>query len=267
MRILCIVLFFTFGQLMAQNPSVNAYQYVIVPKTFDFQKRPNQYLINTVLSYELRQLGFETLYDDELPKELAQNPCRALKAKLSDQSSMFATKVVLDLMNCEGQVVISTGEGKSKIKDFEAGYREAIQKAVSSWDDLGYTYDASLQPGEVTTGVESSPEEVVNAETTQTETVMSPSVNSQSAVVSEVNTEQDAAAVKETAILYAQEINGGFQLVNTTPEVVFVITKTSKPDTFLLKNKEGMLYREGELWVAEYYEKGDLVKIYYQIRF
>lgn len=265
MRIFTIILFLICGNLFAQSLSVNAYQYVIVPKTFDFQKRPNQYLINTVLSYELRQLGFETLYDDEISKELAQNPCKALRAKLRDESTMFSTKVVLDLLDCEGEVVISTEEGKSKIKDFEAGYREAIQKALSSWGDLGYAYDPSVLNSEATNKVD----EVTESVKTEEEV---PAVSGKEAIsadnpASTLTVTQNPSSIKASAMLYAQEISGGFQLVNTKPEVVFVITKTGKPDTYLLKNREGMLYREGDVWVAEFYQDGNLVKEYYQIRF
>ena len=50
-------------------------------------------------------------------------------------------------------------------------------------------------------------------------------------------------------------------------EVVFVILNTNKKDVYVIKGKDGTLYKNGENWVAEYYKNDQLVKEVYQIKF
>ena len=68
-------------------------------------------------------------------------------------------------------------------------------------------------------------------------------------------------------MLYAQAKSNGFQLVNTTPEVVFIILKTNIKDVFVIKGKNGIIYKNGNIWVAEYYENTKLVVKQYHIKF
>ena len=59
----------------------------------------------------------------------------------------------------------------------------------------------------------------------------------------------------------------GYQLVNTKPEVVFVLLKTGNSDKFIIKDKNGTLVKQGDYWVAEYYENDALVTKKYQVKF
>ena len=67
--------------------------------------------------------------------------------------------------------------------------------------------------------------------------------------------------------MYAQKITNGFQLVNTKPEMVFQILKSSKKEFFYIKNKNGVLFKNGNNWIAEYYENNQLIQKKYQIKF
>ena len=59
----------------------------------------------------------------------------------------------------------------------------------------------------------------------------------------------------------------GFQLVNTTPEVVFLLLKTNVKDVFVIKDKNGILYKVGDVWIAEFYENDRLTTKTYLIKF
>lgn len=60
--------------------------------------------------------------------------------------------------------------------------------------------------------------------------------------------------------MYAQPIANGYQLVDSTPRVVYIALATSVKDVYLIKGKNGTIYKEGNNWVAEYYEDDQLVK-------
>ena len=67
--------------------------------------------------------------------------------------------------------------------------------------------------------------------------------------------------------VYAQEKPYGFQLVNTTPAIVFQILKTNLDAVFILKDKNGVFYKKGKNWIAEYYIKNQIVQKEYQVKF
>ena len=71
---------------------------------------------------------------------MAGDPCKAVRVMLIDDSSLLATKVRLGLRDCNGAVVYETGEGKSKVKEYELAYREAINGAFKDLEELPYSY-------------------------------------------------------------------------------------------------------------------------------
>lgn len=74
----------------------------------------------------------------------------------------------------------------------------------------------------------------------------------------------------EPELLYAQETQDGYQLVDRTPSVRLQLLKTSRPDTYIaLVDGEpmGSVFREGEGWIHEYYRNGSLVRQPLNIRF
>ena len=63
-------------------------------------------------------------------------------------------------------------------------------------------------------------------------------------------------------ILYAQPIEGGFQLVDNTPKVVYILKSTSVPEVFMLntEGKNGVVFKNEEKWFIEIDEKGSKAK-------
>lgn len=52
----------------------------------------------------------------------------------------------------------------------------------------------------------------------------------------------------QSDILYAQEIDNGFQVVDSTPKVVMILITTPKQDTFIVKGKSAIVYKEDGFW-------------------
>jgi hypothetical protein len=67
--------------------------------------------------------------------------------------------------------------------------------------------------------------------------------------------------------LYAQKMKNGYQLINTKPEIVFSILKTNVENVYIIKDKNGILYKKNNNWVAEYLENDELMTKTYQIKF
>lgn len=246
-KILFILLMITTS-VFAQK-QINNYKYVIVPNKFEFVKKNDQYKTSSLTKFLFNKHGFTALLADEkLPEDIAVNRCLALTGTVKDDSGMLTTKSVIELRDCFNKVVFTSKVGKSKNKDYKKAYHEAIRDAFKSIKALHYKYNNT-----------SNREEVVKENKTIIE------VSETNKLAKQVVVDQKNGVI--TKNIYAQPITNGFQLVNTKPEVVFHIIKTNVKDVFILKNKNGILYKSNKIWVAEYYRNELKVIENYQIKF
>ena len=144
----------SFGFIILMNLTIQAqldsYKYIIVPKKFDGFKYENQFRTSTQIKHLFTTNGYNAIYEDQISPELAANPCMGVRVLLLDDSSLLATRVRLGLKDCNGVVVYETEEGKSKSKEYEYAYREAIDGAFISLKELPYSY---IPPESVTSAL------------------------------------------------------------------------------------------------------------------
>lgn len=235
---LFLLLFFLIsGNYFSQEKTINNYQYFIVNTKFGFLKERDQYQTSSLTKFLFNKAGFLTFLNDEtLPKEVSDNKCNALFIEVKDVSSMLSIKSRIEIKDCYGFLLFKSEEGLSKIKTYKRGYQEAIREAFASVKELEYNYIPIKS------------------------TVNKPKVNINTTVN---NNTSDLA----TEVLYAQSITNGFQLVNLTPEIMYHILKTEVVDFFILKDKNGILYKKNEIWIAEFYEGDSKTTKQYQIKF
>jgi len=245
-KILLIALFITTAGF-AQK-SINNYKYVIVPTKFDFVKGKDKYQTSSLTKFLFNKYGFTALLEDEkLPSDVVNNRCLALTGVVKDDSSLFTTKSIVELRDCYNKVVFTSQVGKSKEKDYKKAYHEAIRNAFKSVQALKYKYIPSKEVAVIK------------------EEVTAPVISAVEIVKSKAVEAKEESTTKKA--LYAQPITNGFQLVNTKPEVVFQVLKTNVKDVFVIKDKNGILYKNGGSWFAEYYKNGTKVTKQYQIKF
>lgn len=245
------------------NAQLNEYKYVVIPKKFEGFKNENQYMTSTLVKHLFTEQGFNAVYDDELPEELAKNACLGLRVGLQDNSNMFTTKAALQLKNCNNQEVFLTQEGRSKEKEYKLGYSEAITKAFKSIEALNYTYEPASE-------VAATPvkETVVQREINQTQVALPKEAV---AVVKKdtpaVQTPK-ANVIPSTDILYAQQITNGYQLVDSKPSIRLKMYATSVANVFLVEgDKQGIVYQNNGKWFFEYYVDGQLQSETLEIKF
>jgi hypothetical protein len=259
--VFCIVCnFYAF----AQEKKVSNYKYIIVPERFAFLNQNDQYQTSSLAKFLLQKNGFTVVLDsEEYPSKLKENPCNGLTAFVEDKSSMFKVKVMIELRDCFNKVVFTSKEGESKQKDYKKGFQEAIRNAHASMGDLKYeSFSIASKVGvkkqimvEIPVIQQSLKAKKVAAE----KAVAAISVKIEEAVLNK--------NLESINILYAQPKENGFQLINLKPMVVFVILKTNVKDVFILKGKNGLLYKREKVWFAEFYENGKLKVKKYQIKF
>ena len=267
-----LIAFFVISSVFSQS-NLNDYKYVIVPNRFDFLKEADQYRLNALSKFLFEKQGFETLMDGEAyPDDLAANRCLALRSNVLKGSGMFKTKLTIELKDCNNQIVYTSGVGESRAKEYDKAYTAALRNAFKSLESLNYKYQpneriTTLAPKEsivkekVVDEIEKLKEEIQTLKE-EKETIVEAKVE---AVKPKVEIEKEGDMIKETVIegatniLYAQEIDNGFQLVDSSPKVIFKIKKTSMSNVFLVEGKQAIIYKLDANWILEYYN-GDTLK-------
>lgn len=257
---------------------LNDYKYIIVPKKFDKFKKENQYKTSTLIKYLFTQNGFNTIYDDALPDELNGNRCLGLLVSLDDQSSMFTTKTSIVLKDCSSKDIFVTLQGRSKEKNYNEAYNEVLTEAFEAIKALDYAYAPNggqsgplivsfkndvkdVQKTEVKKPKNKKEDAVVTQEATPEKQVY----KSKEPVTSQIkkgepsSEEMTKPAKNDWNILYAQEIQNGFQLVDSTPKIRIRLFKSSTPNYYLAQsgNQNGLVYKKDGKWYFEYYVGDD----------
>lgn len=291
------VFLFVFCGFFSSHAQLNPYKYIVVPTHFEAFKKVNQHQTSTLVKYYLTENGFPAVYDTQQPTELRIDPCQAAYVKLRDDSGMFMTRVVLQFVDCQGEVVFETMEGTSKEKDYVDAYKGAIAEAFQSIAGMGYSYtpgagtsrtasasgNAGTPPAGQAAGQVSREESARALEAAReaipqrrespassnmpTATRPNPEPEGTSETGTDLRTSDPGTsdsritAADSGELLYAQEIENGYQLVDSTPKIRMRLMKTSQADRYIVLvdgDTRGMLYQQGDHWIHEYYEAGNL---------
>ncbi len=259
---------FFFLMNLSLQAQLDSYKYIVVPKKFDGFKYENQFRTSTQIKFLFSQNGYKAIYEDQIPTDLAQDPCKAVRVLLIDDSSLLATKVRLGLQDCNGVVVYESEEGKSKSKEYEIAYREAINGAFHDLEELPYSY---IPPEAVMKSLEAQKDVTpTQAESSDlTDTKSSAAMEAVSSDASAVNPAMKEAAISGTAvqietsageeIWYAQATDNGYQLVDSTPKIRMKLVKTAQKDTFIATVDDqamGMVYKKDGQWWHEFFKDG-----------
>ena len=275
--IACFIITSVFSQA-----NLNNYKYVIIPNKFDFLKEKDQYKLNSLSQFLFNKYGFEAIMEGTAyPEDLIRNRCLALKSDVIKGSGMFKTKLSLELKDCNDRVVYTSGEGESREKEYKTAYNQALRDAFKSVGTLSYKYEPNENitsivtsqtsgKGEVADEIQQLREEIQNLKKEKEVAVVAPPkvVAPQQPISKSV----EEKSIKETVViqgvsnvLYAQEIENGFQLVDSSPKVVYRIKSTGLSNTYIVEGKSAIVYKKGDDWVLEYYEgsvlKQDLLNI------
>lgn len=265
-KLFTILLCALFSTNVFSQVNLNQYKYVIVPNKYDFLKEADQYQLNSFTKFLFDKYGFEALMEgSNYPEDLIRNRCLALKANLLKNSSLFKTKLAIQLKDCNDAVVFTGDYGESREKEYQRAYMEALRHAFAGIEALNYKFDTSAsktQNGATTNELSASQnqqieqlkEEIKTLKAEQSAQVattsVTPVVTTSTTVAIESKPEAPKAIVSNT--LYAQAINNGYQLVDSTPKVVYKIKKTGQANLYLVEGQNAIIYKKEGKWVYEY---------------
>jgi hypothetical protein len=243
-----VLLFAFFCSGLGFSQSINDYKYVIVPEKFDFLKEPNKFNLNTLTKMVFEKYGFEVYFtNDNKPDELALDRCKALYGDIISESNMLTTALILTLKDCQGRVVFTSEKGRSKEKNYQKAYYEALREASASFASLNYRYTPTAPKNGVAVIQEKPTPAAAQAPSQLTAPV----------------------PVTNENVLFAQPITNGYQLVDSTPKVVLRIFKTSQQDSYtgVSDTKNGVVFKRGNEWFFEYYQNDKLMSEKLNIKF
>ena len=141
LRVLFLGLFLISTMCINAQKDINEYKYVIVPESYSFLKKSDQYQLNSLTKFLLNKYGFNAfLHAQNFPEDLKSNGCKALKAIVTRKSGVFVTKLIVELIDCNGNVVFTSSEGRSREKDYKPAYHEALRMAFKDVKTLNYKY-------------------------------------------------------------------------------------------------------------------------------
>lgn len=281
-----IITSFICTGLFSQN-SINNYKYIIVQNKFDFLKEKNQYQLNDLAKFLFNKYGFESVMQgSDYPEDLANNRCLGLNSDIIKDSGMFKTKLKIELTDCNDKVIFTSKIGESREKEFKTAYNFAIRDAFKSIEALNYKYVPNSNITSISTVSQFQTKTEVSKEIQELrKEIQSLKEDKQDEVavvktpLAEIpNVEMPKPVkmdeVKEktiiagaTNVLYAQAIDNGFQLVDSSPKVVYRIKNTNLKDVFLVEGSSAVVYKKDNDWILEYYSGATLKQESLNIKF
>ncbi len=277
-----IIIAFFIGLTGSVSAQLNSYKYIVVPKKFDaFKGVENHYQTSTLIKYLFTQEGFNVVYEDNLPDELANQRCLGAYVDLEKNSKLLSTRLTILFNDCSGVTVFRALEGISREKDFKLAYHEAIRESFESIAALNYQYKPVKDQSEETVTVNFS-NDIKKVDTLSRN--QAAATTAASAAVLQVATKEEriyedkrpvpseytiedkpdsadaAVAVKVIPSYIARPIENGYELVGSDSKLWLNLYETSSPDVFLAKNEQenGMVFKRDSKWFFEYYEESEL---------
>lgn len=159
--LILLVLLSVNSKLSAQQ--LNDYKYILIPESYEFLGERDQYQLNSLTKFLFNKQGYNTLMKtEEKPADLKENLCLGLNTRLENNSGLFVTKLVVVLEDCYGKVVYRSQEGRSKEKQYEDAFQEALRDAFVSIEEMEYSYKPKSESTSIVFSPKPVPAEVTN---------------------------------------------------------------------------------------------------------
>ncbi|WP_438963246.1 hypothetical protein [Winogradskyella sp.] len=274
-KIVSILIICCFALLKVNSQTeVNSYKYIIVPLQYKFLKGENKYRLNTLTKHLFLKSGYEVYYDKQLiPADLFEDRCLAMYADVNEIDRGFRiTNLEIELRDCKGELILISDIGRSGINNHEKRFTTALRNAYDTFNDrLFYqetakststeekvvdnkTSDKPLVKSDVTLDVYENSKKVVETKDTNEKEAESTT----EITAGEQETVEEAS---DNEILYVQEVDNGYQLVNSESKVVMVLLKTGLDDVFNVKGNDAIIFKKDGVWMySENKENGVKLK-------
>jgi hypothetical protein len=261
--LILLSLFFVFTSETLSQENINNYKYVIIPTKYDFLKSEDQYQVNSLTKFLFNKYGYKAFMEnEEFPEDLKNNRCLALYADVAEQKAFMKTKLQIDLKDCNKKLIQSSKVGESREKEYSKTFNLALRDAFETFQFANYKYEPSQEIIAKTspkTSIENTDEKAEierlkkELETLKEEQkpVVVEEITAEKIVTLEdlKNTNTTVQDDKAFQVLYAQPIDNGYQIVDTTPKVVMILQFTGVEGVFSVKDSKSLVYKKEGVWM------------------
>jgi len=105
------------------------FEFVVVPDQYSFLFEKDQYQLNSLTKFLFNKHGFNAYFNTELPNI---DRCAGLYADVIRDNGMVWTKLTVELRDCKGNLIFKSIEGRSKLKEYQKAYSEALRVCFES---------------------------------------------------------------------------------------------------------------------------------------
>ena len=254
---------------MASAQDLNNYKYILIPESYNFLEEVNKYQLNALTKFLFEKHGYNTvMVNAEKPQDLKMNSCLGLTVGLKNNSGLFVTKLLMELKDCYGKVVFTSKEGRSREKEYEAAYQEALRDAFSTFKEIEYEY----VPLEVSSKTEAKEEVVVKPESKVEVKPTAPTPSVEETTSKETlatKTEEGANKMpvyhysgKEYVLKSTEQGYGLYQVDAAEP--IAILIKTNNQDSFIYNSltNQGVAYFDADRnLIVEYFSRQENKKV------
>ena len=240
--------------------NLSDYKYVIVPNRYDMFEEADKFRLNTLTKFLFKKHGFDAIMADEpYSEDLKNDGCLALRANVVEHNGMFKTKLEVELRDCSNALIYKTKIGESRVKEYVKAYNLALRDAFTSFNSVSYAYNGNVSETQT-----NKPEPKMISVQSEPVKEMKEIKPKEQAKLKKINKVDKEVGVKKTPkkgnikkaknlkasndVLYAQANDNGFQVVDNTPKVVMTLLESGKSDTFIVKGRDAIVYKEDGFW-------------------
>ena len=225
-----VILFTLLLSVVSYSQKLNQYKYALTPIKFSFQKEENQYNLNVLTKMLMQKYGFESYLDnDTLPMDFSKNLTQRINVNIVDNSSLFTTKLKVELKDLNGITIATSPEGVSREKNYFTAYNEALRMAFTNFVDLKIYHFTENQ----------NQNYIKITDNTTIENIKTILVNQ--------------LTVKPTSF--------GYQIVDEQGNIIYNLLKTSLKEVFIAEknNQKGIVSKHNSDWIFEFYNNEKLI--------
>lgn len=130
MRYLLLLLFtISFVSQTQAQKEPSEFEFVVVPDQYSFLFEKDQFQLNSLTKFLFNKHGFNAFFNTELPNI---DRCAGLYADVIRDNGFVWTNLTVELRDCKGNLIFRSIEGKSKLKEYNKAYSEALRVCFES---------------------------------------------------------------------------------------------------------------------------------------
>ena len=131
---------------VANAQTIQDYKYVHIPDNLSGFPE-NKYQLTTRLGFYLEKKGYTILKDDKTawPSDAKSDPCVVAVADVTKIKSLTTNKLSVDFKDCKNKSINSI-EGTTIIKEYDKGFKDALQNALTKINESKPTLVAKPIP-------------------------------------------------------------------------------------------------------------------------